>query len=328
MSMPTQPASQNSRPQASVNGYMPMNAKNEMQKKTGNLRNPKADFADAMRTHQQEGHAQKPLSNTPNAETRLVKNFDSMLKFLLASIKNQSPLDPMSTQEFTQGLVQFAGIEQALQTNKHLGDMKALMDKNQVLANLQLVDRQVNLVSNSLDWNGDPIEVTVAPTDENAKKSTLSIVAANGVVVRTFDLNSSIGTQKIVWDGMDSKNSALPHGSYKIMALSFDEKNTSTPLETSVLTRIDGIDFTTEVPSLVAGSVKEPVTSVQQIYAKKAVDLKADKRPATVATRVEVPSDAKPVSNGVQMPRQESFDSPEVEGVASNVNATDKIVLS
>ncbi|MBN9564488.1 MAG: hypothetical protein J0G29_00065, partial [Alphaproteobacteria bacterium] len=262
MSMPTQPASQNSRPQASVNGYMPMNAKNEMQKKTGNLRNPKADFADAMRTHQQEGHAQKPLSNTPNAETRLVKNFDSMLKFLLASIKNQSPLDPMSTQEFTQGLVQFAGIEQALQTNKHRGDMKALMDKNQVLANLQLVDRQVNLVSNSLDWNGDPIEVTVAPTDENAKKSTLSIVAANGVVVRTFDLNSSIGTQKIVWDGMDSKNSALPHGSYKIMALSFDEKNTSTPLETSVLTRIDGIDFTTEVPSLVAGSVKAPVTSV------------------------------------------------------------------
>jgi flagellar basal-body rod modification protein FlgD len=47
----------------------------------------------------------------------IAQNFDAFLGLLTTQLKNQSPLDPLDSNQFTQQLVQFSSVEQQLKTN-------------------------------------------------------------------------------------------------------------------------------------------------------------------------------------------------------------------
>src|SRR6188474_2303331 len=50
-------------------------------------------------------------------------NFDTFLQLLTTQLKNQNPLDPLDTNQFTQQLVQFSSVEQQLKTNEFLSSL-------------------------------------------------------------------------------------------------------------------------------------------------------------------------------------------------------------
>src|SRR5947208_15761631 len=62
----------------------------------------------------------------------LAGNFQSFLTLLTTQLKNQNPLDPLDTNQFTQQLVQFAGVEQQINMNHQLTSLVALQKPNQV----------------------------------------------------------------------------------------------------------------------------------------------------------------------------------------------------
>ena len=47
----------------------------------------------------------------------LAGNFNTFLQLLTTQLKNQNPLDPLDTNQFTQQLVQFAQVEQQIRQN-------------------------------------------------------------------------------------------------------------------------------------------------------------------------------------------------------------------
>ena len=50
----------------------------------------------------------------------LASNFDQFLTLLTTQLKNQNPLEPLDTNQFTQQLVQFASVEQQIKSNTRL----------------------------------------------------------------------------------------------------------------------------------------------------------------------------------------------------------------
>src|SRR3990170_788928 len=76
------------------------------------------------------GAAQAALASTSGAEgtdrASIANNFDQFLTLLTTQLKNQSPLDPLDTNQFTAQLVQFAGVEQQLKTNETLTSLLSL----------------------------------------------------------------------------------------------------------------------------------------------------------------------------------------------------------
>src|SRR5947208_12909592 len=58
------------------------------------------------------------LSSTTGST--LAGNFQAFLTLLTTQLRHQNPLDPLDTNQFTQQLVQFAGVEQQLRTNSEL----------------------------------------------------------------------------------------------------------------------------------------------------------------------------------------------------------------
>ena len=64
----------------------------------------------------------RPASTT----TRIAGNFQTFLTLLTTQLKNQNPLDPLDTNQFTQQLVQFAQVEQQLKPNDQLATLVSL----------------------------------------------------------------------------------------------------------------------------------------------------------------------------------------------------------
>src|SRR5213083_902330 len=69
--------------------------------------------------------------NTTTDTATLASNFSTFLTLLTTQLKNQNPLDPLDTNQFTQQLVQFAGVEQQLKTNDQLTSLVSLQQSAQ-----------------------------------------------------------------------------------------------------------------------------------------------------------------------------------------------------
>jgi flagellar basal-body rod modification protein FlgD len=67
-------------------------------------------------------------SSVPNAidNTEIASNFTTFLQLLTTQLKNQNPLDPLDTNQFTQQLVEFAQVEQQMKSNDQLASLVSL----------------------------------------------------------------------------------------------------------------------------------------------------------------------------------------------------------
>src|SRR5246500_1830225 len=65
------------------------------------------------------------------ASQQIAGNFQSFLELLTTQLQNQNPLDPLDTNQFTQQLVEFAGVQQQLNTNDSLATLVSLQQTAQ-----------------------------------------------------------------------------------------------------------------------------------------------------------------------------------------------------
>src|SRR5437588_11340467 len=76
--------------------------------------------------------ASSGVPSTPAAnKATIAQNFDTFLQLLTTQLKNQNPLDPLDTNQFTQQLVQFASVEQQINMNTQLTTLVSLQKASQ-----------------------------------------------------------------------------------------------------------------------------------------------------------------------------------------------------
>src|SRR5947207_10217056 len=80
---------------------------------------------------------------TTSDTATLASNFTTFLQLLTTQLKNQNPLDPLDTNQFTQQLVQFAQVEQQLKSNDQLSTLVGLQKTAQQTQALAFVGMKV-----------------------------------------------------------------------------------------------------------------------------------------------------------------------------------------
>src|ERR1700759_631825 len=80
-------------------------------------------------------------SLTSSTGATLAGNFQTFLTLLTTQLQNQNPLDPLDTNQFTQQLVEFAGVEQQLKTNDSLSQLVTLQQTPQATQALDYVGK-------------------------------------------------------------------------------------------------------------------------------------------------------------------------------------------
>src|ERR1700756_3610979 len=88
-------------------------------------------------------------STTKSSNATLGDNFQTFLTLLTTQLKNQNPLDPLDTNQFTQQLVQFAQVEQQLKSNDQLTTLVSLQKTAQSTAALEFVGQTVGVAGNT-----------------------------------------------------------------------------------------------------------------------------------------------------------------------------------
>jgi len=63
--------------------------------------------------------------------------FTTFLSLLTTQLKNQDPLSPLDTNQFTQQLVSFSQVEQAINTNTKLSSLLSLQQQDQSITALR-----------------------------------------------------------------------------------------------------------------------------------------------------------------------------------------------
>ena len=85
----------------------------------------------------------------------LAEDFDQFLILLTTQLQNQDPLNPMDSTEFTNQLVQFSQVEQAINQNQKLDDLVSLQLGSVSSVALGYVGLDVNYISSDMNFDGD-----------------------------------------------------------------------------------------------------------------------------------------------------------------------------
>jgi len=202
-------------------------------------------------------------SSTVIDRTTIANNFDTFLQLLTTQLKNQNPLDPLDTNQFTQQLVEFSGVEQQLKTNDFLS---SLVQANANTTNSNAVGYigktvtasgvRSELVNNKAQWN-----FTIA----DAANVTVDIKDANGNTVYTEQGAMQAGSGTFTWDGKDNQGNTQPAGTYSISMQAVTGEGKSINVSTETTGTVTGVDFTGSEPVLLVGNTRLNLSGVTSV---------------------------------------------------------------
>ena len=194
-------------------------------------------------------------STTGVDQASIANNFTTFLTLLTTQLKNQNPLDPLDTNQFTQQLVQFASVEQQMKQNDQLASLVAL-EKN-AQSTTALVD-----VSSAQLTNGSATWTMNATKPANA---TVTIADSTGQTAYTGTFAINAGDQNFTWDGRGNDGKQWPDGAYTMTVTGVDASGQTTAISTQVQSIVDSVDLTQTPPLLSINGQQYSMDKIKQI---------------------------------------------------------------
>lgn len=192
-------------------------------------------------------------ASTKTSSAQLAEDFDDFLILLTTQLQNQDPLSPMDSTEFTNQLVNFAGVEQQINANQKLDSLVALSLGNAFSSSLSYVGKDISYVSGEANYDGKtPVKINYA-IDGEAQSTKINILDADGEVVLSKDVSDDSAVENFVWDGKDSNGNVMPEGTYQIRVDALDAQNKSLKTTTVVTGRVSGIETQNGTTFLLVG---------------------------------------------------------------------------
>ena len=183
----------------------------------------------------------KVTDTTALGRTRLAENFDTFLSLLTTQLKNQDPLSPLDSNQFTQQLVQMTGVEQQLATNDLL--------KKLVSNTTSGVATAVSLIGKDVRAEAD----VAALKDHKATWSytlgrpasdvRLEILDSKGRIVSSAaPTNNKAGEHQFVWNGKSIGGTDLAEGTYSLRVTAKDSAGSAVPSKVFTEGLVTGVE--------------------------------------------------------------------------------------
>ena len=204
-------------------------------------------------------------STMSGSRQTIAENFDTFLSILTTQLKNQNPLDPLDTNQFTAQLVQFTGVEQQLKTNQFLETLMLSSQNTAKSDAVSYIGKQVTASGKTGELTDDKAVFWSYNAATNVANAAVSIKNAQGQVVYSEmgSLNAGPGTFR--WDGMGSDGNVQPNGIYTIEIAGTNLAGKPVEVSTSSVGIVTGVDFTGSVPVLQVGRSKVAITDVTDV---------------------------------------------------------------
>lgn len=192
----------------------------------------------------------------------LASNFETFLTLLTTQMKNQDPLSPLDSNEFTSQLTQMSGVEQQLLTNDLLTSLVKAQTGN--------LDSAANYIGKQVTaaWTATSLEDGKATwgyeLGATADKAKLQVVNSAGKVVWEGDApDKTTGLHDFTWDGtMTGGDQAEDGGVYTLKVTATDAKGAKIDSQALIRGRVTGVEMYDGSPYLVIGDSILPLSTV------------------------------------------------------------------
>ena len=198
-----------------------------------------------------------------SALASLSSNFNDFLQMLMTQLQNQDPTDPMDTNEFTQELVEFSGVEQQINTNTSLTQLIQLTQAGEVMQASAMTGKQVTVSSNQVPLQNG--QGTIQFSTPSAEPVDIAISDSNGNKLSDNMMMSVKGTNTWTWNGTNSSGATMPDGTYQVVVTAENSDGTTSTLSTSVIGTATGVQSQSSGMQLELGSLTVPFSSVQSV---------------------------------------------------------------
>jgi len=197
-------------------------------------------------------------TTTSTAAQTLSGNFQTFLTLLTTQLKNQDPMSPMDSNEFTQQLVMYSQVEQQIDTNSKLDSLISLgttQTNSYAMSyhgeSVVLTDGTASLSSGTANWTYG--------LDSAASTTTLTVANSSGKTVYSASGETTAGTHDFTWDGTDNNGNQLADGTYKLTVASTAKDGSTVTTSVASKGTVTGVDLSGTTPQLVIGSSEVPI---------------------------------------------------------------------
>jgi flagellar basal-body rod modification protein FlgD len=185
------------------------------------------------------GSGNEVLSKNDASRNKLAKDLDSFLTLLTSQLKNQDPLSPMDSTEFTNQLVQFAQVEQAINSNESLTNLISLSQQNIVTNAVNYIGKTVEANSKQVPLQNGQAKLAYGVTAD-AHQVTIVIRDASGKIVHTEQGEKTKGVHALTWNGKDG-GKQLPDGAYTVEVTAITRDNEPIETYSTVFGKVTGV---------------------------------------------------------------------------------------
>ena len=209
-------------------------------------------------------------SVTAGGRANLVSNFETFLQLLTTQLKNQDPLSPLDSNDFTAQLTQMAGVEQQLLTNDLL---QALVNQGSVG-----LDSAVHYIGKEVVAAGSAVRLEEGGATwsyelaTNAGAATIEVLDSTGAVVWSGpapELNS--GVHDFTWDGRNAAGTQLPEGGvYNLRVRATTAGGQTVGSQVLIRGVVTAVELYDGVPYVTIGGSILPMSQVISVNAPRA----------------------------------------------------------
>lgn len=173
----------------------------------------------------------------------LGSDFDDFLKLLTTQLKNQDPLDPTDSKEFTSQLIGFSQVEQQINTNKQLKQITGLNEAALVNSAVSFINKVIRYEGDFFHYKGEGgIESSYFLADDTYK-TKITILNEKDEVVFSMDGELKKGEHEFIWDGKDNFGEDVPPGNYQLKVGAQNEAGRAVQTSSLVPGTVDGVEI-------------------------------------------------------------------------------------
>ncbi|MGD2149056.1 MAG: flagellar hook capping FlgD N-terminal domain-containing protein [Desulfobacterales bacterium] len=207
-------------------------------------------------------------TNTSSGNATEEVGIDQFLTLFIAQIKNQDPLSPLDSAEFTAQLAQFTSVEQLYGMNSSLSDIKeTLNDQGGQQDLIGLIGKTIKADENTISVENGQVLSGFFNLEESAE-TTVTVYDSNGLEIRRLYLGwKDEGEHNIDWDGRDESGEIVPDGAYTFEVTPRDENGYYVAASTYISGEVTGVTYQYGDPYLMIGDKlinKDNITEINK----------------------------------------------------------------
>jgi flagellar basal-body rod modification protein FlgD len=193
----------------------------------------------------------------------MASNFETFLALLTSQLKNQDPLSPVDSNQFTAQLTQMAGVEQQLLTNDLLTSLLDAQQTGGLGEASHYIGKEATAAWSAVKFEDGKATWSYELADD-AASAKLQVVDGSGRVVWSGEApDKSGGIHEFTWDGKTTGGGQVPDGGVYTLKVTAADSSLAT-VDSQVLVRgvVTGVEMYDGQPYLTISNSILPLSSV------------------------------------------------------------------